>query len=78
MSQLVKIISRLESLQATETTDEPPQRNFEVNGDKKCTVTYHDKTKMFVLETFHKGEKPKSYQFDNIDMIAIEIFDLLS
>ncbi|WP_297987628.1 YkuJ family protein [Anoxybacillus sp.] len=79
MSQLLGIIQRLISLQEQKTgTNEALQRNFEVNGEKKCSVTYYEKTNTFVLEVYEKGEKPKSYQFDNIDMIAIEIFDLLN
>lgn len=79
VSQLLGIIQRLISLQEQKTgANEAPQRNFEVNGEKKCSVTYYEKTNTFVLEVYEKGEKPKSYQFDNIDMIAIEIFDLLN
>jgi uncharacterized protein YkuJ len=79
MSQLLGIIQRLISLQEQKMgNNEAPQRNFEVNGEKKCSVTYYEKTNTFVLEVYEKGEKPKSYQFDNIDMIAIEIFELLN
>ncbi|MEH7301676.1 DUF1797 family protein, partial [Neobacillus drentensis] len=28
-------------------------------------------------EIYNEKEKPKRYQFDNIDMITIEIFDLI-
>jgi len=31
----------------------------------------------FELEVYLDKEKPKRYQFDNIDMITIEIFDLI-
>jgi uncharacterized protein YkuJ len=79
MSQLLGIINRLIQLREQETNgNEPPQRNFEVNGEKRCSVTYFEKTDTFVLEVYEKGEKPKSYQFDNIDMIAIEVFELLN
>jgi uncharacterized protein YkuJ len=79
MSQLLGIINRLISMQEQKVSgSEPPQRNFEVNGEKKCSVTYYDKTDTFVLEVYEQGVKPKSYQFDNIDMIAIEIFELIN
>lgn len=78
MSQLLGIIQRLIQLREQEPSgSEAPQRNFEVNGEKKCSVTYLAKTDTYMLEVYEKGKKPKTYQFDNIDMIAIEIFELL-
>ncbi|KKI93865.1 hypothetical protein WQ54_02115 [Bacillus sp. SA1-12] len=77
MSQLLGIITRLQSLQENSGSGEPLQRFFEVEGEKRCSVKYFDKSNTFELEVFQKGDKPQSYQFDNIDMIAIEIFDLL-
>jgi uncharacterized protein YkuJ len=77
MSQLQGIISRLKSLQETAASGEPAQRFFEVNGERKCQVTYHPKTETYELEVYNEKEKPKKYQFDNIDMITIEIFDLI-
>jgi uncharacterized protein YkuJ len=78
MSQLLGIITRLINMQEQQVSgNELPQRHFEVNGEKKCSVTYQGKTDTFILEVYEKGSKPKYYQFDNIDMIAIEIFELL-
>ncbi len=77
MSQLQGIITRLKSLQETAASGEPAQRFFEVNGERKCQVTYHPKTETYELEVYNEKEKPKKYQFDNIDMITIEIFDLI-
>lgn len=77
MSQLQGILTRLKNLQEQSNGGEPTQRNFEVNGEKKCQVTYHPKTETFELEVYNEKEKPKRYQFDNIDMITIEIFDLI-
>ena len=77
MSQLLGIITRLQSLQENAGSGEPLQRFFEVEGEKRCSVKYFDKTNTFELEVYQKGEKPQSYQFDNIDMITIEIFDLI-
>lgn len=46
MSQLMGIITRLQSLQETaEAAGEPTQRYFEVNGEKVCSVKYFEKTK---------------------------------
>ena len=77
MSQLQGIITRLKNLQEQGSNGEPAQRFFEVNGEKKCQVTYHPKTETYELEVYYEKEKPKRYQFDNIDMITIEIFDLI-
>ncbi|MBP2239949.1 uncharacterized protein YkuJ [Cytobacillus eiseniae] len=77
MSQLQGIITRLKNLQEQSKDGEPMQRFFEVNGERKCQVTYQPKNEMFELEVYHDKEKPKRYQFDNIDMITIEIFDLI-
>jgi len=77
MSQLQGILTRLKNLQEQSTGGEPAQRNFEVNGVLKCQVTYHPKTETFELEVYNEKEKPKRYQFDNVDMITIEIFDLI-
>jgi uncharacterized protein YkuJ len=77
MSQLQGILTRLKNLQEQSTGGEPAQRFFEVEGERKCQVTFHSKTATFELEVYSEKEKPKRYQFDNIDMITIEIFDLI-
>jgi uncharacterized protein YkuJ len=77
MSQLQGIVTRLKNLQEQSNGGEPAQRFFEVNGERKCQVTYHPKTETYELEIYNDKEKPKKYQFDNIDMITIEIFDLI-
>ena len=77
MSQLMGIITRLQSLQETaEAANEPAQRYFEVNGEKICSVKYFEKNQTFELTVFNK-DKPNTFPFDNIDMISIEIFELL-
>ncbi len=77
MSQLQGILTRLKNLQEQSNGGEPAQRFFEVNGERKCQVTFHPKTETFELEVYSEKEKPKRYQFDNVDMITIEIFDLI-
>lgn len=77
MSQLQGIISRLKNLEEQAKSGEQVQRYFEVNGVKKCLVTYDPKTEIFELEVYHAYEKPKKFRFDNIDMITLEIFDLI-
>ena len=78
LSQLQGIITRLFNLQEQAKETETAQRFFEIDGVKKCQVTYFNKTAMFELEVYDEKEKSSKYQFDNIDMIAIEIFEILN
>ena len=56
MSQLMGIITRLQSLQETaEAANEPAQRYFEVNGEKICSVKYFEKNQTFELTVFQQG-----------------------
>lgn len=72
-SQLVAIIRRLEAM--TEATDNEVQvRRFEREGEEMCIVTYDKTTDTFeLIET----ATHQSYQFDNIDLVAMEIYDLI-
>ena len=68
-SQLVAIIKRLEAM--IEAADNEVQvRRFEREGVEKCIVSF---------ETFELTESDthQSYQFDNIDIVAMEIYDLI-
>ena len=78
MSLLQGILTRLVSLQEQAESGEVAQRYFEVNGERKCSVKFFDKSEMYELEVYQQGEKPQVYQFDNIDMVAIEIYDIIS
>ncbi len=78
MSLLQGILSRLVSLKEQGENGEVAQRYFEVNGERKCSVKYFDKSDTYELEVYEPGEKPQIYQFDNIDMVAIEIYDMIS
>ena len=72
-SQLVAIIKRLEAM--TEATDNEIQvRRFEKEGVEKCLVTYDKSTETFELT---ESDSQQSYQFDNIDIVAMEIYDLI-
>ncbi|OCA89778.1 DUF1797 family protein [Pradoshia sp. D12] len=77
MSRLQGILSRLKNLQEQGKVSDTAQRVFEVEGQVKCQVSYFDKTETFELEIFQDKGKTMKYQFDNIDMIAIEIFELI-
>ena len=77
LSLLQGVLKRLIALQNGNTHDEVNQRFFEVNGEKKCSVKYFSHNQMFELEVYQDGEKPKTYQFDDVDMVAIDVFDIL-
>ncbi len=78
MSLLQGILTRLVSLQEQAESGEVAQRYFEVNGERKCSVKFFDKSEMYELEVYQQGEKPQVYQFDTIDMVAMEIYDIIS
>ena len=70
-SQLVAIIKRLEAM--VESADNELQvRRFE--GVEKCTVTYDKATDTFELT---ETDTHQQYEFDNIDIVAMEIYDLI-
>lgn len=71
-SQLVAIIRRLEAMR--EDTNDVEVRRFEKDGVEKCVVRYNHETESFELE---ESGTNQAYAFDNLDLVAIEIFDLL-
>lgn len=77
MSQLVGIVQRLKSLQESGEQGEIQQRLFEVNGKTLCQVKYFPNKDTFELEVYDNDGKGSKYPFDDIDMTAIEIFELL-
>lgn len=77
MSQLVGIVQRLKSLQEGGEQGEVQQRLFELNGKTLCQVKYFPNKDTFELEVYDKDGKGSKYPFDDIDMTAIEIFELL-
>lgn len=71
-SQLVAIIRRLEAMQ--ESSDGDIQvRRFEKEGNERCLVRYDGSTETYELEETDQTV----YQFDDIDLVAMEIFELL-
>lgn len=74
MSLLEGILSRLKTMQ---DGAEDSERYFEQNGIRKCKVNFYTKTNSFELKIYNEDGKADAFQFDNIDMAAIEIFDLL-
>ncbi|AQS52814.1 hypothetical protein BW727_100421 [Jeotgalibaca dankookensis] len=71
-SQLSAIIRRLEVMM--EDDGEIEVRRFEKDGEERCVVKYDRETQTFELE---ERESNQSYQFDDLDLVAIEIFELI-
>ena len=49
-------------------------RRFEREGVEKCIVSFDKSTETFELT---ESDTHQSYQFDNIDIVAMEIYDLI-
>ncbi|KAA9302147.1 MULTISPECIES: YkuJ family protein [Aerococcus] len=71
-SQLQAILNRLEAMTADDSEIEV--RRFEFEGQERCQVRYDRETESFELQDHTINE---SFQFDDIDLVAIEIFELL-
>ncbi|WP_054665877.1 YkuJ family protein [Lacticaseibacillus camelliae] len=72
-SQLVAIIKRLEAMQESEDGS-VQSRRFEKDGVEKGEVTFDPATETYSLEEIATHQK---FEFDDIDLAAIEIYDLL-
>ncbi|CAM2876906.1 MULTISPECIES: YkuJ family protein [Dellaglioa] len=72
-SQLVAIISRLEAMQKEEN-GEIQTRHFEREGVEKGIVEYDPAMKAYTLEDLGNHTR---FPFDDIDLIAMEVYDLL-
>lgn len=72
-SKLRTIISRLEAM-IKDQTGEIQVRRFEVDGVERATVTYDQAKKVFTVQDYSIDEE---LDFDNIDFVAMEVFELL-
>lgn len=72
-SQLKAIINRLEAM----TTDdsEVEVRRFEKEGEERCVVRYDRESASFELEDHTVADT--TFRFDDIDLVAIEIYELI-
>ncbi|MCJ7841709.1 YkuJ family protein [Lederbergia sp. NSJ-179] len=77
MSQLISIIQRLQTMQNIGDQEENPQRLFEVNQKVLCQVRYFPASHTYEVEEYSQDHDKQKYQFDDIDMAAIEIFDMI-
>lgn len=73
-SELSAILKRLEAMRTTETT-EVQSRRFEKEGVQRGQVAYDPATSTYTLQEFNPDQ---TFEFDNIDLVAIELYDLLT
>lgn len=73
-SQLIAIIKRLEAMIESAEDNEVQTRRFEKQGEEKCVVAYAPAEQMFEMT---ETQSQQVYQFDDIDLVAIEIYELL-
>ncbi len=73
-SQLVAIIKRLDAMSNNEG-NEVSSRRFEKDGEERGFVTFDPSTKTYMLEEISSKQK---FEFDDIDLAAMEIYDLLN
>ncbi|AMB92828.1 DUF1797 domain-containing protein [Aerococcus christensenii] len=71
-SQLKAIISRLEAM--TAEGSEIDVRRFEKEGQERCLVRYDREADSFELT---EPGADQVFSFDDIDLAAMEIFDLI-
>ena len=71
-SQLSAILRRLEVMM--EDNGDVEIRRFEKEGVERCVVKYNRDTESFELE---EHDSNQTYQFDDLDLVAIEIYELL-
>ncbi|WP_283588549.1 YkuJ family protein [Limosilactobacillus viscerum] len=72
-SQLVQIIRRLEAMKRDQT-GKRQKRTFEQFGIPVCEVTYTGEDDNFIFVRFRPQER---FRFDDIDLVAIEVYDCL-
>ena len=72
-SKLISIISRLDAM-TKDKTDNLQVRRFEVDGVERAKVSYNHEKKLFTVMD-HSIEEELT--FDNIDFVAMEVFELI-
>jgi len=73
-STLRAILDRLDAMTKSDDGEEEQVRRFEKNGELKAEVTYDVNNATFSLKYIDNNEVG---EFDNIDVVAMEIYDLI-
>lgn len=72
-SELITIISRLEAM-TKDKTDNLQVRRFDVDEVERTKVTYDHERNLFTVVDYSIDEE---LEFDNIDFVAMEVFELI-
>ncbi|EHN59187.1 YkuJ family protein [Oenococcus kitaharae] len=72
-SEILPIISRLEAMVKDESK-RIQVRNFDLYGLNLARVTFDHETRIFTLKEFRGNQL---FEFDNIDLAAIDIYETL-
>lgn len=71
---LLKIIRRLQAMQLDQSGAKEQRRTFSAYGIPVCEVVYRPATHDF---TFIRYSPQEEFQFDLLDLVAIEVYDTL-
>lgn len=71
---LIQIIKRLQAMQLDRSGSSEQRRTFSAYGIPVCEVVYRPKTHDF---TFIRYSPEEHFQFDLLDLVAIEVYDTL-
>lgn len=74
-SSLRPVILRLEAM-IEDKTDDVQVRRFEVDGVERAQVEYNRERDVFILND-HSVDVVETQEFDNIDYVAMEIYELI-
>ena len=74
-SKLRPVILRLEAMIEDKTSDVQVRR-FEVDGVERVQVEYDRERDVFIMND-HSVDVVDTQEFDNIDYVAMEIFELI-
>lgn len=74
-SELIPIIRRLDAMRE-DKTGIIQKRHFGINGNERCVVIFDGFSGKFKLID-RQSKNENEYEFDDIDYLAVEIFELL-
>ncbi|SYW06914.1 putative RNA-specific modification enzyme subunit [Oenococcus oeni] len=73
-SEITPIINRLEAMVKDQSGQEVQARNFDLYGLNLARVSFDRRTNIFTIKEFRDNHV---FKFDNIDLVAIDIYEIL-
>ncbi|MGX7348704.1 DUF1797 family protein [Dolosicoccus paucivorans] len=68
------LISLVKRLMMMKKSNQEEVRHFEMDGVERAQVTYNPQTELYTLSDHLTG---RQYLFDNVDLVAIDLYELL-